>query len=100
MHGPACGIPWGYDPAHTDSPRPYTLEELHGRAEPPHRFAYPDGRAYLEGWALWRALRRDAVLSGAEATEKAAALLDVMGLGPRVTALLDETGCGPLLPRG
>jgi hypothetical protein len=50
---------WGYDPAHTDSRRPYTLDELAERTEGPHRYAYPTLGAYSEGWARWRVLRRD-----------------------------------------
>lgn len=59
VHGSSCRVPWGYDDAHTDSPRPYTLDELDARRLPPHRFAYPSLEAYLAGWELWRALKRD-----------------------------------------
>lgn len=59
LHGRSCSVPWGYDPAHTDSPRPYTVNELADRFEGPHRYAYPTVAAYEEGFALWRALRRD-----------------------------------------
>lgn len=55
-----CFIPWGYDRDHTDSARPYTLDELAERTEPPHRYAYPDQPSYLFAWRLWRSLRRDA----------------------------------------
>ncbi len=59
-HGRHCRtVSWGYDPEHTDSPRPYTLAELADRPECPHRYAYPDHGQYLQGWSLWRALRRD-----------------------------------------
>lgn len=66
-HGHGCQVPWGYDEAHTDSDRPYTTEELAARTECPHRFAYPTYDAYKEGWRLWRALRRDARPTPAEA---------------------------------
>lgn len=66
MHGPGCHKSWGYDPPHTDSVRPYTLDELEGREEGPHRYAYPTTEAYLEGWYLWRALRRDSRLTAGE----------------------------------
>lgn len=59
LHGPDCHIMWGYDPAHTDSTRPYTLQEPAEHTEGPHRYAYPTAAAYEEGWELWRALRRD-----------------------------------------
>lgn len=74
-------MPWGGDVEHSDSSRPYTVDELAVRAEAPHRFAYPDGRAYVEGWALWRALRRDAGLTDAEECARVAARVEVGGLG-------------------
>lgn len=66
-HGAGCVVPWGYNPDHTDSDRPYTLDELNARREAPHRYAYPTLAAYLEGFHLWRALRRDARPNRAEA---------------------------------
>jgi hypothetical protein len=66
LHGPGCQTPWGYDRAHTDSQRPYTLDELAVRDAGPHFFAYPDGQAYESAWRLWVALRRDGRLTGAE----------------------------------
>ncbi|WP_431881847.1 hypothetical protein [Micromonospora chalcea] len=63
---PNCRIPWGYDPDHTDSPRPYTLDELAEREQPPHRYAYPTVDAYLFAFYLWRSLRRDARLTADE----------------------------------
>jgi hypothetical protein len=65
-HGPHCPTPWGYDPEHTDSDRPYTVQELAVRPNGPHRYAYPDTDQYVRGWALWRALRRDRQLNPAE----------------------------------
>lgn len=59
LHGPSCRTPWGYDLAHTDSVRPYTVEELADRAEAPHRYAYPTLEEYEAGFRLWRAMRRD-----------------------------------------
>lgn len=59
LHGASCTIPWGWDQAHTDSEHPYSLAELEERQVSPHLFAYPDADAYLAGWKLWRALRRD-----------------------------------------
>jgi len=67
LHGRRCTIPWGWDPAHTDSPRPYTLEELETRQECPHFYAYPDEQAYLLGWHIWRQMHRDGELNEAEA---------------------------------
>lgn len=65
-HGRGCRVLWGYDQDHTDSDRPYTLDELAVRKDGPHRYAYPTDEAYKEGWHLWLALRRDARLSRAE----------------------------------
>lgn len=59
VHDRHCRIPWGYDPQHVDSDRPYTVGELATRQEGPHRFAYPDIDQYVQGWQLWQALRRD-----------------------------------------
>ena len=67
LHGRRCRLPWGFDRAHTDSPRPYTDQELADRPEPPHRHAYSSHKAYLEGHHLWRVMRRDARLNPAEA---------------------------------
>ncbi|MFC9280967.1 hypothetical protein [Streptomyces collinus] len=63
LHGRDCRISWGYDPAHTDSPRPYTVEELADRQEAPHRYAYPSTEEYVNGFRTWRAMRRDDELS-------------------------------------
>jgi len=67
LHGRRCTIPWGWDPAHTDSSRPYTLDELEARQECPHFYAYPDEHAYLLGWRIWRQMHRDGELNDAEA---------------------------------
>lgn len=61
-----CTVGWGYDEAHTDSPRPYTLDELAARTAPPHRFAYPSVEEYVDAFHLWRSLRRDAEQTHAE----------------------------------
>ncbi|PNG22435.1 hypothetical protein [Streptomyces cahuitamycinicus] len=66
IHGRGCRTPWGYDQAHTDSARPYTVEELSDRQEAPHRYAYPTAEAYVEGFRVWRAMRRDDELTPLE----------------------------------
>lgn len=66
IHGPACRIPWGWDHDHTDSPRPYTLDELEARQDPPHFFAYPTYEEYERGFYLWRAIFRDGRLNAEE----------------------------------
>ena len=66
LHGPPCTTPPGWDPAHADSTRPYTLDELEQREESPHFGAYPDEDAYLLGWHTWRQIRRDSRLNEAE----------------------------------
>lgn len=66
VHGRGCRVPWGWDETHTDSSRPYTLDELLIRTDPPHRYAYPSTEDYVKGWRLWRALRRDDRLTPAE----------------------------------
>lgn len=66
LHGPRCSTPWGYDRAHTDSPRPYTPDELAARyacGNPPHRYAYASTADYVQGWELWRAIGRDGRLN-------------------------------------
>ncbi|GIH95317.1 hypothetical protein ACFFMN_23435 [Planobispora siamensis] len=76
LHGPRCRVPWGWDPAHTDSARPYSVEELAIRPDCPHRYAYATVEDYLQGWRLWRAMRRDDGLSAAE-LEARYAVVDV-----------------------
>jgi hypothetical protein len=73
---------WGYDRAHTDSRFPYTLDELAERTEGPHRYAYPTADAYSEGWALWRALRRDSGLTDLERMVKLASRLAPLACDP------------------
>lgn len=80
LHGPRCRVPWGYDLAHTDSSRPYTLDELAGRPHPPHRFAYPSAREYEQGFYLWRAMRRDARPTWEESQAKLEVLADELGV--------------------
>jgi hypothetical protein len=82
LHGPDCLIAWGYDPAHTDSRRPYTLDELAERTAGPHRYAYPTADAYREGWALWRALRRDSEPTHLERMVKLACRLAPLAADP------------------
>lgn len=67
LHGSGCSTPWGYDEDHTDSARPYTLDQLEHRLDAPHRYAYPDLDGYTAGFYLWRALRRDGRLNEEEA---------------------------------
>lgn len=66
IHGAGCSAPWGWDRDHTDSERPYTVDELAVRVDGPHFFAYPDADEYEAGWRLWRALRQDGRLNAAE----------------------------------
>lgn len=66
LHGSTCRTPWGYDPEHTDSATPYTLEELAERQESPHRYAYASLREYEAEFRLWRAVGRDAAPSPLE----------------------------------
>lgn len=88
IHGRRCSIPWGYDRDHTDSDRPYTLAELAVRAECPHFYAYPTPDDYLAGWNLWRALRRDDRLTGAEADARFQVVAErIMSADPRLSEL-------------
>lgn len=80
VHGPTCGIPWGYDPGHTDQRHPYTLAELAERTEPPHRYAYPTSSEYVQGFHLYRAIKRDKVLTPAEGHAKLEVLMDARGV--------------------
>lgn len=66
LHGQRCQVPWGYDPAHTDSTRPYTVDELAARREAPHRYAYGPYRDYELAFYTWRSLHRDARLNAQE----------------------------------
>lgn len=65
-HGKGCTVRWGYDREHTDSDRPYSVDELGERIEAPHRYAYPSVREYELGFRTWRAMRRDGRLSADE----------------------------------
>lgn len=67
IHGRCCRTTWGWDPEHTDSARPYTLDELARRSDGPHRYAYASPEEYVLAWYTWRALRRDARLNAEEA---------------------------------
>lgn len=67
-HGPGCRVPAGYDREHSDSDRPYTVDELAVRGSGPHFGAYGSSEEYMAGWNLWKALRRDARPSALELT--------------------------------
>lgn len=86
IHGPDCQTPWGYDRAHTDSARPYTLDELAGRDDGPHFYAYPDGEAYERAWALWRAFVRDSRLTGPEMDAVVSVQLDLAERRGKISA--------------
>lgn len=96
IHGPACAVPWGYDEAHTDQRHPYTPEQLADRQEGPHFYAYPTPEAYVEGWHLWRAYRRDERLNAEEAAVRWALIeAGILGrLPPDIAAALQDTGDG------
>jgi hypothetical protein len=79
-HGRGCRIPWGYDEAHTDSDHPYTVDELSGRSEAPHRYAYPSVRDYELGFYTWRAMRRDDRLTAAEERAREPVALQRLGI--------------------
>lgn len=88
VHGTGCSIPWGYDEAHTDQHHPYTPEQLAGREECPHRYAYPTVEDYLEGWRLWRVYRNENRLNPAEAAVRWAVIEEriISALPPHITA--------------
>jgi hypothetical protein len=92
LHGPGCSVPWGYDPDHTDQRHPYTVEQLAVREVCPHRYAYPTPGAYIDGWRLWRAFRRDEGLSPAEADARWTVTVEhILGaLPPDVAAAVKE----------
>lgn len=91
LHGEACHVPWGYDKAHTDSLRPYTVEELSDRMEAPHRHAYPTARDYERGFYLWRAMRLDDRLTRAEEAAREPVLLARLGIaGSSFQEVLDR----------
>jgi len=79
-HGRGCSVSWGYDQAHTDSDRPYTVEELGERAEAPHYFAYASNREYEQGFHIWRAMRRDDLLTAAEREARELVFLERLGI--------------------
>lgn len=66
LHGPSCTAPPGWDREHSDSDRPYTVDELAARTQGPHFGAYDSYEDYMAGWALWKALLRDSRLSPQE----------------------------------
>ncbi|MBB4931876.1 hypothetical protein F4561_002696 [Lipingzhangella halophila] len=84
LHGPRCRTPWGYDPAHTDSARPYTDAELAARAEAPHRYAYGPIEDYYFGFYLWRAFRRDDRPTWDEMQAKLEVMADALGVPSEV----------------
>lgn len=73
-HGPACPVPRGWDPDHSDQLYPYTLEQLAGRPEAPHRYAYPGVHEYEQTFHLWRVLRYEQDLTAAERDARLEAL--------------------------
>ncbi|MEU9925106.1 hypothetical protein AB0H51_28125 [Streptomyces griseoluteus] len=94
LHGEGCHVTWGYDQAHTDSRRPYTLQELAEREAPPHRYAYPTNEAYVQGFRLWRALRRDARPTHLESlTATAVRLAPLMGRALHTPPTHGTPGC-------
>lgn len=101
LHGEACRIPWGYDAAHTDSPRPYSVDELAVREVGPHRFAYTTVGEYEQAFYLWRALRRDARLNSteqdaADSVRLARLGFDAGSVGEALDQVLAENGLPPL----
>jgi hypothetical protein len=79
-HGRGCAVSWGYDRAHTDSDRPYTVDELGERLEAPHYYAYPSSSEYEQGFRIWRAMRRDDQLTPAEQEAREPVLLERLGI--------------------
>lgn len=79
-HGEGCAVPWGYDRDHTDSDRPYSVAELGGRLEAPHRYAYPTVSEYEQGFHIWRAMRLDDLLTTAEQEARETVLLERLGI--------------------
>ncbi|MFJ4988745.1 hypothetical protein ACIP9H_33715 [Streptomyces sp. NPDC088732] len=98
LHGPNCRVVWGYDQAHTDSQRPYTIDELADREEGPHFYAYPSYQEYQEGFRLWRALRWDSRLTYTEGL-----LATAVRLAPyaaNLSSTLGNKGHEPTCPIG
>lgn len=79
-HGRGCAVRWGYDQEHTDSNRPYTVDELSERIEAPHRYAYPTVRDYELGFYIWRAMRRDDRLARDEEQAREPMILARLGI--------------------
>lgn len=79
-HGRGCTVQWGYDPEHTDSDRPYTVDELSERIEAPHRYAYPTARDYELGFYTWRSMRRDDQLTRDEEVAREPTILARLGI--------------------
>lgn len=79
-HGRGCAIRWGYDREHTDTDRPYTVDELADRDEGPHFYAYPSHDDYVAGWTLWKALLRDSRPTAAEQDAADSARLACLGI--------------------
>lgn len=79
-HGRCCSVPWGYDEEHTDSARPYTVDELGDRVEAPHYHAYPSNREYELGFRIWRAMRRDDRLTRGEEEAREPVVLARLGI--------------------
>ena len=79
-HGRGCAIRWGYDQDHSDTDRPYTLDELADRSDGPHFYAYPSHDEYVAGWQLWKALLRDSRPTTAEQDAADSARLARLGI--------------------
>lgn len=79
LHGEPCRTRWGWDREHTDSPRPYTLDELAARPDNPHFYAYPMSEEYQAGWRLWRALRLEGHLTPLEDYVRVLARAEILG---------------------
>jgi hypothetical protein len=75
----ACPVPVGWDRAHSDTLRPYTLDELAARADGPHFHAYPGVEEYQAGWRLWRALRIESRLTPLEDFVRVLARAEILG---------------------
>ena len=79
-HGQGCNVRWGYDLDHTDSDHPYSVDELAGRHEAPHRYAYPSVREYELGFYTWRSMRRDDRLTRDEEQAREPMILRRLGI--------------------
>jgi hypothetical protein len=97
-HGRGCAVRWGYDQEHTDSDRPYTVDELGERVEAPHRFAYPTVRDYELGFYTWRAMRRDGRLTRDEERAREPMILARLGIPGGSFDEVTNRALGPVEP--